>query len=154
MLYFAYGSNMNWAQMKKRCPSASFFGVAVLPDHRLAFTRKSVKLNCGVADAVREVGPKVWGVVYEVADMDLGGLDKSEGYRPGRDKNAYERRECMVFMDGDGYKPLTVHTYFASPEENPPFPSHGYKNTIVAGARYWHLPDDYIALLEAIEVAG
>jgi hypothetical protein len=28
MLYFAYGSNMNWDQMRERCPSARFEFVA------------------------------------------------------------------------------------------------------------------------------
>jgi hypothetical protein len=41
MFYFAYGSNLNWAQMWGRCPSASFMEVASLPNHRLAFTRYS-----------------------------------------------------------------------------------------------------------------
>jgi len=79
MLYFAYGSNMNWQQMQERCPSARFFGVALLPDHKLAFTRKSIKRGCGVADAVPTQGQKVWGVVYEVTDRDVIKLDKSEG---------------------------------------------------------------------------
>src|SRR5918995_5170968 len=90
MLYFAYGSNMNWAQMKARCPSARFVGVALLRDHRLAFTRKSVNRGCGVADVVSEAGARVWGgAVFEVSDLDIGKLDVSEGYRPGRDKNSY-----------------------------------------------------------------
>jgi len=25
MLYFAYGSNLDWKRIKKRCPSASFY---------------------------------------------------------------------------------------------------------------------------------
>ena len=32
MFYFAYGSNMDWDQMKQRCPSAHFLGVAELRD--------------------------------------------------------------------------------------------------------------------------
>jgi len=53
MLYFAYGSNMDWNQIRGRCPSASFLGIAVLLDHRLAFSRYSTTRNCGVADAVK-----------------------------------------------------------------------------------------------------
>ncbi len=79
MLYFAYGSNMDWAQMRERCPSARFVGVARLPDHRLAFTRESVHWGSGVADALRESGRKLWGVVYEITDSDVGRLDRSEG---------------------------------------------------------------------------
>ena len=76
VFYFAYGSNMNWQQMQRRCPSARFIGVALLRDHKLAFTRRSIRRNCGVADAVPRPGQKLWGVVYEIADLDVGELDK------------------------------------------------------------------------------
>jgi gamma-glutamylcyclotransferase (GGCT)/AIG2-like uncharacterized protein YtfP len=154
VLYFAYGSNMDWAQMKARCPSVTFVGIARLTDYRLAFTRKSVNRGCGVADVVREAGRSVWGAVFELSELDVGALDKSEGYRPGREKNSYWRRECMVFLDGDENRPVTAQTYFADPQPNPPLPNEAYKALILNGARYWHLPANYIAELEAIEVSG
>jgi cation transport regulator ChaC len=154
VLYFAYGSNMDWAQMRERCPSATFVGVARLADHRLAFTRKSVNRCCGVADVVPEQGGSVWGVVYQVPELEVGSLDKSEGYRPGRDKNSYSRRQCMVFLDGNENRPLTVETYCAERQPNPPLPNQAYKDLILSGARFWRLPADYIAELEAIEVDG
>lgn len=91
MLYFACGSNMDWDQMRERCPSARFVGVAKLPEHKLAFSRRSKKRGCGVADAVADQGSSVWGVVYEVDDRDVGQLDAAEGYSPGRVKNARGR---------------------------------------------------------------
>jgi gamma-glutamylcyclotransferase (GGCT)/AIG2-like uncharacterized protein YtfP len=154
VLYFAYGSNMNWQQMRERCSSARFVGIASLPDHKLAFTRKSVKRRCGVADAVREDGKKIWGVVYEIAGLDVGKLDVCEGYRRGREKNSYWRRECLVFLDGDQQRPLTAFSYFGDPQSNPPLPNQEYKQLIVSGARHWHLPDGYVRDLEAIEVSG
>ena len=154
MLYFAYGSNMDWAQMKERCPSALFVGIARLADHRLAFSRASRTRGCGVADVVPETGRSVWGVVYQLSELDVGALDKSEGDRPGRARNSYWRRVCMVFLDGDENRPVTAQTYFAEPEPNPPLPNQGYKDLILGGARHWHLPAEYIAELEAIETRG
>jgi len=154
MLYFAYGSNMNWQQMQDRCPSARFASVALLADYKLAFTRQSVKRGCGVADAVREDGRKIWGVVYEIDVLDIGKLDLSEGYRPGRTKNSYWRRECLVLLNGDEQRPSTVCSYFGDPQSNPPLPNSEYKRLIVSGARHWHLPEDYVRDLEAIEVSG
>ena len=154
MLYFAYGSNMEWDQMKERCPSARFVGVAVLRDHRLAFTRRSVRRDCGVADAVPDKGKTVWGAVFEIDDVDVGRLDVSEGYKPGRAKNAYRREERHVFVAGDDKQPLAVAVYFGEPQDAPPLPNQEYKNLILAGARRWRLPDDYIKELEAIEVAA
>ena len=154
MLYFAFGSNMNWNQMRERCPSSRFVGIAVLRDHKLAFTRKSCKRGCGVADVVAEDGAQVWGVVYEIADLDVGKLDASEGFRPGRDKNSYYRRECLVFLNGEDHRPLTVSAYFGDPQPNPPLPNAAYKNLILTGAKHWHLPEDYIRALEQIAVSG
>lgn len=153
MLYFAYGSNMDWNQMRSRCPSARFFCIAMLPHHQLAFTRKSKTRNCGVADVVPQQGKSVWGVVYEIADVDVGRLDFCEGYSPGRGENAYWRRECLVFKDGNPREPLTVWTYFAAKEPNPPLPSSKYKEQIIRGARFWHLPEEYIRELEQIKVS-
>ena len=139
--------------MRERCPSALFIGIAMMPDYRLAFTRRSITRDCGVADAVLHKNGKLWGVVYEIADLDIGKLDKSEGYQPGREKNSYWRRESIVFLDGNEQAPITVWTYFAERETNPPRPNQAYKDLILAGARYWQLPKDYINELERIEVA-
>lgn len=154
MLYFAYGSNMDWQQMRGRCPSARFVGRAVLPDYRLAFTRRSDARGCGVADAVLEKGRCVWGVVYEISDLDVGGLDTPEGYRPGREMNSYWRRGCVVLLDGDEQQPLTVSTYFAEREPDPPPPNQAYMDLLLSGARHWCLPDEYIKDLERIGVRG
>jgi gamma-glutamylcyclotransferase len=144
MLYFAYGSNMNWQQMQERCPSARFFGVAVLPGHKLAFTRKSIKRGCGVADAVPGQSRKLWRIVYDITTLDIGKLDKSEGYMPGRNKNSYFRRECVVLLDGDDQQRLTVVIYFGGPHPNPPLPNIDYKDLILSGAQHWHLPKEYV----------
>ena len=103
---------------------------------------------------MREASRSVWGAVFQLSELDVGALDKSEGYRPGREKNSYWRRECMVFLDGDENRPVTAQTYFADPQPNPPLPNEAYKVLILAGARYWHLPAGYVAELEAIEVSG
>ena len=36
-LYIAYGSNLNLAQMKYRCPTAKFIGTGVLENYELQF---------------------------------------------------------------------------------------------------------------------
>jgi gamma-glutamylcyclotransferase len=145
---------MDWAQMSKRSPSCRFVGIAVLPNHRLAFTRKSIRRGCGVADAVREAGQAIWGAVYEISEPDVGELDKAEGYRPGRDKNSYWRQECVVLLNGAEQCPLNVFTYFGDPQPNPPLPNRAYKDVILSGARHWHLPDAYIQELARIEISA
>lgn len=155
MLYFAYGSNMDFAQMRSRCPSAKYLGNAMLPDHRLAFTRRSINRRCGVSDVVLERGRRTWGTVFEIAETEIGLLDKEEGYRPGRalEDNSYVRRECHVFRDGDAAQPLLVAVYFGNPQPSPPLPNGEYKKLLVEGARFWHLPPEYVAELESIRTS-
>lgn len=58
MLYFAYGSNMNSAQMETRCPDAKRIGVAELLNHDFIVNGR------GVATIVPSTG-KVFGVLWE-----------------------------------------------------------------------------------------
>lgn len=152
MLYFAYGSNLDWVQMKNHCPSAQFVGMALLKDYDFDFTRKSKNRGCGVMDIVKVDGEQVWGVVYQIDELDIVKLDQSEGYTPGREKNAYQRIECIVYEDGDLEKPITSMTYEVVEKAAATIlPNQEYKALIVNGAGYWRLPDNYITRLRLIE---
>jgi len=153
VLYFAYGSNMRAEQMRARCPSTRFVCVAALADHDLVFPRKSRTRDCGVA-SVEPGDGRVWGVVYRIDELDVGRLDKCEGFLPGGERNSYVREERRIFRDGQKYDPLTVWTYIGTPEADPPRPSGDYVQSIIAGAKHWHLPEDYVRKLEAIETKG
>jgi len=139
--------------MKERCPSATFVGQAELKNHRLAFTRRSLRRGCGTADAVPDEAHNVWGVVYEVDEKDMGRLDQAEGYVPGRSRNAYVREKRHVYLDGDKQKPLLISTYFAERQDQPPLPSADYRQQIIDGATYWNLPREYVEKLKKIEIA-
>ena len=152
MLYFAYGSNLDYPQMENRCPSAQFVGIALLKDYDFDFTRKSKNRGCGVMDIVKADGEQVWGVVYQIDELDIEKLDQSEGYAPGRAKNAYQRIECIVYEDGDMDRPITAMTYeVVAKAATTILRNQEYKALIVNGARYWRLPDDYINRLRLIE---
>ena len=150
VFYFTYGSNLVWTQMCNRCPSARFLCAAKLTDHRLAFTGKSIARNCGVADVIDGLGSDVWGVVYQIDEADLGPLDHSEGYSPGRRRNAYKREKRRVLADGDSKSPLTVWIYFAYTLRNPPLPSEAYKKLIVDGPDSGTFPRNTFAGLKEL----
>ncbi len=154
MLYFAYGSNLDLAQMRARCPSAQFIAIGKLPEHRLAFTRKSINRRCGVADAIPDRANEVWGAVFAIGETEVAQLDKSEGFAPGRppEKNSYLREERHVWREGEKEKPLLVSIYLANRHENPPLPNAAYKKLILDGAKFWHLPPHYVDQLERIEI--
>ena len=112
---FAYGSNMDWKRMKERCPTAKFVATASLQKHRLAFTKKATSGKFeghGVADVVKSPKNTVWGVVFQIDEIDLGKLDKAEGYNPSNpNTEGYKREDRWVLEDGEEDRPLTVLTY-------------------------------------------
>jgi gamma-glutamylcyclotransferase (GGCT)/AIG2-like uncharacterized protein YtfP len=94
--YFAYGSNMDFDQMKNRCSEATIVGVAVLPNYKIAFTRFSTNRDCAVADVVACEGSEVWGLVYDLTADALSKLDGHEGY-----PSSYNRMTKTVYLRQD-----------------------------------------------------
>ena len=132
--YFAYGSNLDEAQMKTRCPDYVFIGKAVLKDYQIAFTTYSKKRECGCADIMPMKGQDVWGVVYVLSGKDLDALDKSEG-------SNYRRIEVTVIDEkGEGRKVLV---YVVINKRFDLKPSKGYLGLIIGGAKEFDFPTDY-----------
>ncbi len=151
-LYFAYGSNMDPVQMRRRCPSARFVGVARLNKHRLAFTRRSTRRRCGVADVIPDRNDEVWGVVYRIVSRrDVRRLDEAEGFRRYRKRgNSYQRELRRVRLINSFARDLLIEIYLARPQRYPPRPSRDYIGHLRRGARHWGLPPDYQANLTQI----
>lgn len=164
MLYFAYGSNMDPRQMRQRCPSHKFAGIALLPDYHLNFPRRSARRRCGVAGVAPRPGSEVWGVVYDIPHpLDIARLDAAEGFHPDRQHgNSYRRESRLVYL-GDGTiskrrplrclparKPVTIEIYIPALQKIPPPPSRAYLGHMLRGGVHWGLPSDYLAELEQI----
>jgi gamma-glutamylcyclotransferase (GGCT)/AIG2-like uncharacterized protein YtfP len=143
MYYFAYGSNMSWVQMQRRCPSSKFICAARLAGYEFGITRHSRLRDCGTANVFPVAGKEVWGVVYEISDSELLILD---GFEDG-----YRRAILPVHALGDGAQPLEVLVYVAEIEANVPLPNSEYKRLILEGARHWNLPESYCLMLEKIK---
>ena len=150
-LVFAYGSNMDMLQMKKRCRSSKLEPfVARLEGWKLCFPRRSEKRNGGVGSIVRDRKEVVWGLVFRITPKDLESLDGYEGVSAG----AY-RRERLGVTARNGKK-CAAWTYLAVPQETPPnnyAPSKEYLALFIRGARYFKLPSAYIQELKRIETA-
>ncbi len=115
MRYFAYGSNLNPSRSKA---GLRHVAVASLPDHRLAFTRRSVNWKGGVLDVLHALGSAVRGVLYDVDNLDV--LDTQEGVRSG----AYRRVRVVVLLD-DGSREFAFIYVVVSPEPFvPPSPEY------------------------------
>jgi len=78
VLYFAYGSNLNWQRMRGRCPSSKPIARGILHGWQLEFRAKHHKT--GVANIFEDKGNKVHGMLYEIEDCeDWQHLDSCEG---------------------------------------------------------------------------
>lgn len=125
MLYFAYGSNLNFAAMARRCPAAKPLGKWTLPDSRLVFR--------GVADVAHEPGAKCIGGLWRITPACEAALDRYEGIGSGMYRKEYldvagdeegEDRVMFYVMNSTGIFP----------------PSRGYLETIRDGYRNFKLP--------------
>ena len=63
-LYFAYGSNLDGAQMRRRCPTSAPAGPATLDGWRLAFGGHSRTWGGPVATLVKDPDEWVDGLLY------------------------------------------------------------------------------------------
>lgn len=134
MNYFAYGSNMNHEQMRKRCPGGVFIAPARLEGHTLVFDGSSKERNGAVANIVPGSG-EVWGGLYEITEEDLASLDEREGY-----PHCYDRTIVIVSLEDGGTREAIA--YYRTPRVKGE-PSPEYLATIVQGARDCGLPAAY-----------
>jgi gamma-glutamylcyclotransferase (GGCT)/AIG2-like uncharacterized protein YtfP len=75
MLYFAYGSNLNHFQMKRRCKDSVFLKKINLKDFKLTFRSKY-----RAADIESKKNSIVSGGLYEISKSDEKKLDIYEDY--------------------------------------------------------------------------
>ena len=75
--YIAYGSNLNVAQMRWRCPDAEIVGVAELEDTQLMFRGSMTGSYLTVEP---KAGSRVPVAIWEVSEKDERHLDRYEGY--------------------------------------------------------------------------
>ncbi len=112
--YIAYGSNLNLAQMEKRCPGARPAGAGELPGFRLAFrgAERGYYLTL-LPEAEGSVPVGVWEVTAE----DVQRLDEYEGYPEfyyktetdidftDRSTGESRRERALIYIMRDGYGP-------------------------------------------------
>jgi len=140
--YFAYGSNMDPAQMQERIGRVPHARVACLKDYQLRFNKRS-KDGTGKANIVMEQGSAVWGVVFACEEAEMHPLDRAEGA-----PKHYRRTAIEVECD-DGVRCAAI-AYVAQPGflKKGLQPAAKYRARILNGARYFNLPGDYVRSLE------
>jgi hypothetical protein len=134
MLYFAYGSNMHRAVMRKHAPGAEPVGVATLADYRFVITVD------GYASVSPAPGAIVYGLVWKITPRDRTTLDAWENVDGG-----LYRAETLPVRQAE--QDLSALVYIAR-ERPVGRPRAGYMEVVIAAARVLELPTDYIAALE------
>ena len=132
-LYFAYGANMERAAMQRRCLSARALGPAALDGYRFVITRD------GYASLARASGAVAHGVLWRLSPRDLAALNHFESLGSG----LYRRGMLPVRLGPMRVKALV---YLGRPG-GPGKPRPGYIDTVIAAARDWNLPADYVRAL-------
>ncbi len=138
--YFAYGSNLDLLQMKRRCPSSELISKGSLPGYRLTFNRYSSGWGGGVADVIQDQGSEVWGLVFEISDSDLERLDRYEGCYNDQ-TSLYERWKAVINTPDGQVSDVWVYTVVEKQKFVPP--TSEYLQIIKDAAVKWNFPKSY-----------
>ena len=128
--YFAYGSNLSFAQMKKRCPYNLKIGIGILEGYRWIISKR------GYANVVKSQHDYVLGEVYKITEYDESRLDVREGV----DEKSYEKPKLEIFVDDIAYDCLV----YVDPITEEGTPDEGYASTINEGIKDSNLPQEYV----------
>ena len=129
MLYFAYGSNLNQFQMKRRCKDSIFLKKITLKDFKLTFRSKY-----SAADIERKKNSLVPGALFEISKSDEKKLDIYEDFPVLYKKYYfyYDDQKVMTYT-------MVKKTLFR-------FPSEQYLNIVIKGYKDCNLNKRYLKL--------
>ena len=127
MLYFAYGSNLNLFQMKRRCKDSIFLKKINLKDFRLTFRSKY-----RAADIEPKKNSIVPGGLFEISKSDEKKLDVYEDF-----PNLYKK---YYFY----YYGKRVTTYTMVKKSLFKFPTERYLNIVKRGYKDCGLDNKYL----------
>ena len=127
MLYFAYGSNLNHFQMKKRCRDSKFLEKIELKNFRLTF--RSIYR---AADIEPKKNSIVQGALFNISKTDEKKLDLYEDFPKLYKKHYffYNKKKEMTYV-------MVKKTPFMFPKER-------YLNTIKQGYKDCELDYDFL----------
>ena len=129
MLYFAYGSNLNLFQMKRRCKDSVFLKKYELKGYRLNFRSKY-----RAADIEKSKNSLVPGALFEISKSDEKKLDVYEDY-PILYKKLY-----FTFYN------KTVMTYIMVNKTEFRYPTERYLNVVKRGYKDCKLNMKYLKI--------
>lgn len=139
-IYFAYGSNMDPLHMSKRVPAAEAIGPGRLDGFRLTFNVYSTEWEGGAANLELDENAHVWGVLWEVPDDQLSGLDAYQGHP------TFFRREDVAVLGPSGQ--VIAWTYRVAHQEGYVRPTDSYLQCLRSAVRINGLPPEALDILD------
>ena len=127
MLYFAYGSNLNHFQMKRRCKDSTFLKKYNLKGYRLNFRSKY-----RAADIELNKGSIVQGALFEISKSDEKKLDIYEDY-----PTLYKKKYFYYYNK-------KVMTYIMPKKTKFRYPTERYLNIVKQGYKDCKLDRKYL----------
>ena len=127
MLYFAYGSNLNHFQMKRRCKDSIFIKKFELKGYKLNFRSKY-----RAADIEKKKNSIVAGGLFEISKSDEKKLDLYEDFPTLYTKIYFH------------YYSKKVMTYFMNHKSDFRYPTERYLNVIKQGYKDCGLDKSYL----------
>ena len=132
MLYFAFGSNLNQKQMKRRCRDSKYIGCYSLKNYKLVF--RNYFLGGGVADVEKKKNSSVLGAIYKISKKDERELDIYEDF-----PKTYIKKYFRLL----GKK---VMFYYMPKKTRHVLPSKRYLNLIIQGYKDCGYRNNYIVI--------
>jgi len=126
ILYFAYGANMDRAEMAARCPASRSLGMATLPGWQLAVMRE------GWLTVTPAPGVSTRGVLWNLAAADMPALDAFEDVGAG----LYSKQTLNVVAQRE-----VVALVYIGANAGPGVARADYLAAVTAAARGWGLPE-------------
>ena len=135
MLYFAYGSNLNWHQMKEeRCPGSKYIQSYILKGYKLIFSHRNPNNKYGHANIEKNINFSVPGAIWNLTKKHESTLDDYEAvnYNPQYYYKEYFRwkgKKVLVYIQ-------KIYTKRK--------PASSYLHTIIEGYKDCNLDMSYL----------
>ena len=101
-LYFAYGSSLSLSEMISRCPTSSFYSIALLRNHRWFVNERGYANVIPSMPGGNGFEDVVWGILYTLRPFDEDLLDKHEGLPWAYSKEDMDVEAISITGDGRG----------------------------------------------------
>ena len=131
-LYFAYGSNMDEAQMRVRCPNSTVAGLASLANFQFFINDR------GVASIRPSLGETCHGLLWNIDDQDWASLDHYEGVK----YNYYNRLTAKIQLNERTTQTVTLENFtdceiYVATHTSEGTPRYGYLKKIMNAVNKW-----------------